>query len=87
VQLYDTHKKAFSVRKTKKPKFSNHRGRTWDSVYKHIDGEKVTFWFDSTWGHNFYFCHNEQWYVTSISGDYLKEGIEETENLYTKKTN
>jgi hypothetical protein len=50
----------------KKPKFSNHRGRTWDCIEKIVDNKVIEWWFDSTWGRNMYFELNGKWYYTPI---------------------
>ena len=43
------------VTKCKKPKFSTHRGRTWDFGYIMINNEKVEAHLDTTWGQYIYF--------------------------------
>lgn len=48
--------------KTKRPKFSSHRGRTWDYEIKVINGIEIEFWLDTTWGFYFYFQWEDQWY-------------------------
>jgi len=48
--------------KTRRPKFSNHRGRTWDCEIKVVNDIEVEFWLDTTWGFYFYFQWEDQWY-------------------------
>lgn len=73
------------ARTCKKPKFSSHRGRTWDSIDKYIDGELIDFHFDSTWGLNQYFIYNNKWYSIPIIREDLSDGMGYKERLYTKK--
>jgi len=51
------------VLKTKRPKFRNHRGRTWDNCYVILpDGEKIEGHLDTTWGIYAYFEKDGQWF-------------------------
>lgn len=43
------------VVKCKRPKFSNHRGRTWDTFIIFLDGEELRVHLDTTWGEYIYF--------------------------------
>ena len=56
--------------KTKQPKFSNHRGRTWDEVtivlHYNEKSEKVSLYYDSTWGTYGYFFFQNQWYKINL---------------------
>lgn len=47
--------------KCKKPKMTDHRGRTWDHGYIWIDGEKIKVWLDTTWGDYLYFIYKDEW--------------------------
>lgn len=53
------------ARRVPKPRFSGHRGATWDSVTVHIDGEPVRIHADTTWGSRGYFTldSGETWYA------------------------
>ena len=84
--LYDSKGTKFHCNKVYRPKFTHHRGRTWDTQVKTIDGLETKFHFDSTWGFNFYFVYNNQWYRASIMGERFTgtEGIDERRELFTK---
>lgn len=72
---------------TRRPKFSHHRGRTWDCIDKVIDGKVVEFWFDSTWGENFYFEFNDRWYYMPIIRRDYTDGLKYREELFTSVSN
>lgn len=57
--------------KTKKPKMSSHRGRTWDCVVITIDGDIVDFHLDTTWGQYVYFVWEGDWYKMRMVPDVL----------------
>ena len=68
----------------RRPKFSEHRGRTWDSTDKIIDGKVVEWYYDTTWGTNLYFEWNQKWYVTPIIRDqYYNDNLAYKEKLFT----
>jgi hypothetical protein len=52
------------VVKCKRPKFSDHGGRTWDSGSVIINGETIKVFLDTTWGHYIYFQFGKDliWY-------------------------
>ena len=52
--------------KTKRPTFSDHRGRTWDIIGKLDDGTEILA--DTTWGFYGYFVVGGQWYKFPFSG-------------------
>ncbi len=56
------------VTKTKRPRMTNHRGRTWDcgTVVLH-DGTTLHAHLDTSWGTRFYFVIDGQWYVAPIA--------------------
>jgi|GEM_PF-5549210 len=53
----------------RKPKFSSHGGRSWDSVHAWIKPENYGAWMpmeirvDTTWGKNGYFKYDGTWYA------------------------
>lgn len=56
------------LRKVRRPRMTNHRGRTWDTCYvKMPDGADGRGWLDTTWGTRFYVEHNGQWYAGQIA--------------------
>lgn len=65
MKLYDKDNFEWSVYKTKKPKFSMHRGRTWDSIEGSIDKIKITIHLDTTWSRYCYFEYMNNWYKIS----------------------
>lgn len=56
-----------SAAKVRRPKFSSHRGRTWDHTPITIDGREVKAFLDTTWGERFYFEWNNHWYAISMT--------------------
>lgn len=65
LHLNGTHGTAKAV-KTKKPKMTLHRGRTWDVTTITINDEKVDMHFDSTWGSRGYFEQEGTWYSIDL---------------------
>lgn len=75
--------------KTKKPKMTPHKGRTWqlwaqiDFEYMDKDSvgiyENVWIWFDNTWGRWQYFELDDQWYKVDYLAldfsEYEKKGL------------
>lgn len=56
------------VRACKRPKMSNHRGRTWDQATVTLPGgEQVTCYTDTTWGARFYFPFGDRWYSAPVN--------------------
>lgn len=54
--------------KTKAPRMTTHRGRTWDTCYVTMpDGGKGRGWFDTTWGSRFYVQHDGRWFAGRIA--------------------
>jgi len=51
-----------NIPKCKKPKMSDHRGRTWDVGKIIIDGVKTEVLLDTTWGEYLYFVYNNAWH-------------------------
>ena len=64
VNLYgynkDTEREVINAIKTKEPKMTLHRGRTWDTIGRTQEGEKIKA--DTTWGFWGYFERDGQWY-------------------------
>lgn len=58
--------KVYSLIKTRKPKMSEHRGRTWDTDRIVLDGEIVWVWRDFTWGSYNYFLFQCEWYKFTV---------------------
>lgn len=55
------------ITKARKPKMTNHRGRTWDYCEVILpSGEKIDGWLDTSWGTRFYFAHEGVWYCGSL---------------------
>jgi hypothetical protein len=51
-----------SLIKTKRPKMTEHRGRTWDTISVIINGVEQDMWLDTSWGDYGYIVLNNQWY-------------------------
>lgn len=51
-----------NVSKCKKPKMSDHRGRTWDTGKLIINEKETKVWLDTTWGEYIYFQIESNWY-------------------------
>ena len=77
----------FPVTACKEPKRSYHRGRSWDSMTKTIDGNKVEFHLDTTWGHYQYFEFNGKWYKIPLSIESCHESTYDISVFTTKKKN
>lgn len=45
---------SFSAHRCEKPKFRDHRGRTWDSQWVILDGQRVDFIYDTSWGTSYF---------------------------------
>lgn len=67
----------YSMVKTRKPKMTCHRGRTWDQDRITLDGEDVYVWRDFTWGSFNYIEIDGQWFKFTIDAtDFTgKEGF------------
>ncbi len=63
------------VVKTKRPKFSDHGGRSWDYGYILIDGEEFKAHLDTTWGQCVYFQYGEtnQWYKMRMFSNNIED--------------
>lgn len=59
----------FQAVKTDRPKFTHHRGRTWDHIKVFVNNQEAKFWYDSTWGLAYYFEWQGQWYKVSMRQD------------------
>ena len=73
--------------KSRRPRFKDYAGRTWDSEVKEIDGKRVEFFFDTSWGRNFYFELEKQWYRAPIfmgTGRSERLGVGDIVLFYTK---
>jgi hypothetical protein len=58
---------ALAATRSARPRFSRHRGRSWDRATVRIDGREVTMWFDSTWGRRYYFTLDDsRWWSLPI---------------------
>jgi len=67
-EYYQNKDKTPKVFSAQKPKFSFHRGRTWDYCYiKLINGETVKGYLDTSWGNWIYFEGNDgKWHKINI---------------------
>jgi hypothetical protein len=71
-----------ATRVDKVPKFSIHRGRTWDTFSNRIDGQPVAMRLDTTWGGHYFFEYQGKWWkmalqdVVQLKGHYFK--VQET---------
>lgn len=55
------------VIKCHKPKMSDHRGRTWDSISVILpNGQQINGYLDTTWGHYVYFVMDNHWRKVSL---------------------
>lgn len=71
---------------------SRFRDRSWQKEYYFINDEKITFWFEATWGYYYYFEFNNVWYMSPIFNDRSASRIKQgnkmepinDEYLYTK---
>lgn len=63
------------VVKCKKPKFSSHRGRTWDSGRVLVDNIETKVHLDTTWGEYIYFQYglNLTWYKVKMLSSSLED--------------
>lgn len=63
------------VIKCKKPSFSDHRGRTWDTGTIFVDGEEFAAHLDTTWGEYVYFQYGEEnkWHKLKMVSDYMDD--------------
>lgn len=77
MRLYDLKNTKFIATKTQRPKFKMCFGRTWDRDTKTIDGMTTEFFYDTTWGMNFYFVWDNSWYKARVFD------IEERRELFT----
>ncbi len=59
--------------KCKKPTFSSHRGRTWDTGKIWIDGEMITVHLDTTWGEYIYFQWEGGWHKIKMQDRIWKQ--------------
>ena len=63
--------------KCKRPRMTDHRGRTWDQCdVIDAQGVKLTGYLDTTWGHFFYFFTGTEWPKASI--DRFMQGRDNT---------
>lgn len=62
LKLYDKEEFEWVCKNTKKPKFSSHRGRTWDFMKGEINGIPTKFHIDTTWSFYCYFEFKGRWY-------------------------
>jgi len=72
-------KKWTAVKLSKRPKFSEHRGRTWDYATRIVNGKKFDFKRDFTWGSCWYFQYpygTYQWF--RMTADDFEQGKEFT---------
>jgi len=66
MDLYLNGKILVKASKVKQPKFSYHRGRTWDTCKFIIDGIIYKANVDTTWGRKIYFQYKESWYAVNM---------------------
>jgi len=64
------------LRAAKRPKFSAHRGRTWDSAPIIIDGNETRAHWDTTWGWCWYVEIDGKWYRGRLAEHVPHEGLE-----------
>uniref|UniRef100_A0A6M3IE14 Uncharacterized protein n=1 Tax=viral metagenome TaxID=1070528 RepID=A0A6M3IE14_9ZZZZ len=62
MKIYDKENFEWKCKNAKRPKFSMHRGRTWDFMKGKIDNVDVKFHIDTTWSHYCYFEWKGKWY-------------------------
>jgi len=62
IKLYDKEGFEWRAVNTKKPKFSSHRGKTWDFMECKVDNIKTKFHIDTTWSNYCYFEFKGVWY-------------------------
>ena len=62
LKIYDKEQFEWVCKNAKKPKFSFHRGRTWDFMEGKINGILTKFHIDTTWSPYCYFEFNGRWY-------------------------
>lgn len=87
MELLDENNEVVGIaKKCKRPTFSQHRGRTWDSTDKIVDGLVIEWWFDSSWGRNMYFEYNEQWYSTPVLREDGTDSLRYKEKLFLKRS-
>ena len=72
--LYLKNKK-ITAQKTKKPKFKTCFGRTWDLFTFTIDDIEYEGVVDTTWGKNFYFCKDKNWYKVNMIKNNLPDPL------------
>ncbi len=65
--LYDKIGLKYIANKCRSPRFSYHRGRTWDFEEKTIDYFPTKFNLDTTWGRNYYFYYGNECYRLGLS--------------------
>ena len=56
----------------KKPSFTEHKGRVWESIEKKIDDIDTKFIYDTRFGKNFYFLFKDKFYKIKIR---LRQGM------------
>ena len=61
-------KKRIKVYKTTQPKFSSHKGATWEPMFKVLlpDGHKVGTLADTSYGRYAYFQYNGFWFAVDM---------------------
>ena len=87
MKLYNSIGETVIAKAVPQPKFAYHRGRTWDVRSVSIDGEKLDFHYDSSWGRAFYFRYNGRWYTAPVFDHPYNGtvGVYESRRLFTKK--
>jgi hypothetical protein len=55
-------KESWIATRCKKPKFSSHRGRTWDFYEITLNGTETKGWIDTSWGRFVFFEFLGKWY-------------------------
>src|SRR3990167_10192322 len=73
MKLYDRKGTKYDVKSASKPKFTSHRGRTWDFMEASINNEHIEMHLDTTWGFYLYFEYKGRWRKISVAEvDYPK---------------
>jgi hypothetical protein len=63
------------VVKSKRPRFSTHRGRTWDTGNVRINGVEYKVHLDTTWGEYIYFQYGNEntWFKVKMISDTISD--------------
>lgn len=65
----------FDAHKTKKPRFSFHGGRLWDSFFVTVELHETEIHYDTSWGVNGYFEWQGGWWKISLDTDAMGRAL------------